>query len=182
MDRIQMIGQAVGLVAMAFNILSYQQKSQKGVIGFQLFGSALFAANYLMLGAIAGGLLNLVGIVRAIVFLNKEKLHAEKQPWLIGFIAAYLASYVLTFAVFGKEPTVVNLIVEALPLIGMTAITISFQMKDAKAVRLFGMISSPAWLVYNIVNGSIGAICCEVLTLGSIVIGMLRLDRKKDNS
>lgn len=179
MEIIEIIGQVIGLFAMAFNILSYQQKSQKAVIGFQLFGSMLFAANYLMLGAIAGGLLNIVGIVRALVFLNKEKLHAEKPIWLIGFIAAYLASYVLTFAVFGKEVTPVNLIVEALPLIGMTAITVSFQMKDAKAVRFFGMLSSPSWLIYNIVSGSIGAICCEVLTLGSILIGMLRLDRKK---
>ncbi len=174
----ELIGQAVGLLAMAFNILSYQQKSQKAVIGFQLFGSMLFAANYLLLGALVGGLLNIVGIVRALVFLNKEKLHAERLPWLLGFLAAYLGSYVLTFTVFGMEPTAFNLIIEALPLIGMTAITISFQMKDAKAIRLFGMISSPSWLVYNIVNGSIGAICCEVLTLGSILIGMFRLDRK----
>lgn len=177
--KLEMIGQAVGIVAMAFNILSYQQKNQKTVIGFQFFGSVLFALNYLMLGALVGGILNIIGIFRALVFLNKQRLQAHKPIWLWGFIVAYLATYVLTFTVFGQEPTVRNLILEALPVIGMTAITVGFRMTDAKAVRRMGLISSPAWLVYNIAAGSIGAICCEVFTLGSILIGMFRLDRQK---
>ena len=177
----EIAAQLVGIVAMAFNILSYQQKTQKGVIGFQLFGSMLFAVNYFLLGATVGGILNLVGTVRAVVFLNREKTHAEHPAWLVGFTAVYLLSYLLTFTVFQKVPTVFNLIVEFLPVIGMTATTVSFRLKDAATIRRFGLISSPSWLVYNIVNFSIGAICCEVLSLGSILIGMLRLDRGKGN-
>ena len=90
----------------------------------------------------------------------------------------YFASYILTFTVFGKEPTVFNFIIEFLPLIGMIATTISYRFTDAKAIRRFGLISSPAWLVYNIANLAVGAILCEVLSLGSIIIGIIRLDRK----
>lgn len=179
MNITSFIAQIVGLFAMAFNIFSYQQRTQKRAIAFQLGGSILFAINYLMLGAVVGGILNAVGIVRALVFLNKEKLHADRPVWLAGFTAAYLLSYVLTFTVFGKEATAFNLIVEFLPVIGMTATTISFRLSDAKAIRRFGLISSPSWLVYNIVSFSLGAIICEVLSLGSIFIGMFRLDRKK---
>lgn len=179
MRMYQIAAQAVGIAAMAFNILSYQQKTRKRVIGFQFFGSLLFAANYFLLGAMVGGILNLVGTVRAIVFINKEKLRADRLPWLLGFTAVYLLSYILTFTVFGKEPTVLNLIVEFLPVVGMTATTISFRLTDAGSIRRYGLISSPSWLVYNIANFSIGAICCEVLSLGSIFIGMFRLDRKK---
>ena len=173
------LGQAIGIVAMAFNILSYQNKNQKTVIAFQFFGSALFALSFLMLGAIIGGILNFIGIIRALVFMNREKLHADKPIWLWGFIAAYLVTYVLTFTVFGQEVTPVKLLIEALPVIGMTALTIGFRMTDAKAVRCMGLISSPSWLIYNIASGSIGAIACEVITLASILIGMLRHDRKK---
>ncbi len=162
---------------MAFNIFSYQQKTQKRAIAFQLGGSILFAVNYLMLGAIVGGILNAVGTVRALVFLNREKLRATHPVWLAGFTAAYLLSYVLTFTVFGKEATAFNFIVEFLPVIGMTATTISFRLSDAKAIRRFGLISSPSWLIYNIVSFSVGAIICEVLSLCSIFIGMFRLDR-----
>lgn len=179
MNTTAILAQVVGLFAMAFNIFSYQQRTQKRAIAFQLGGSVLFAVNYLMLGALVGGILNAIGIVRALVFLNKEKLHATRPPWLIGFTCMYLLSYLLTFTVFGKEPTLFNLIVEFLPVVGMTATTISFRLSDAKAIRRFGLVSSPSWLVYNIVSFSVGAIICEVLSLCSIFIGMLRLDRNK---
>ena len=41
-------------------------------------------------------------------------------------------------------------------------------------------VSSPAWLIYNIISLSIGAICCEVFSLISILVGLLRLDREKN--
>ena len=181
MQTTEIIAQAIGIVAMAFNIMSYQQKTQKKVIICQLFGCTLFAINFLMLGAIVGALLNTVGAVRAIVFMNKEKLHSDKLIWTIGFIFVYIVSYILTFTVFGKELTLFNCVTELLPVIGMTATTVCLRYKEAKTIRLFGLISSPSWLVYNIVNFAIGAIICEVLCLGSIVIGILRFDiPKKD--
>ena len=180
MEITEIIAQAIGIFAMAFNLLSYQQKTRKGAIVFQLFGTTLFTINFLMLGAMVGGLLNLVGAIRAIIFINKEKLRADHIAWQIGFIAVYFASYILTFTAFGKETTAFNLIIEFLPLIGMIATTISYRFSDAKSIRKFGLISSPAWLVYNIANMSVGAILCEVLSLGSIIIGIVRLDRKKN--
>lgn len=177
MDTFQMAAQAVGLFAMAFNILSYQQKTRKGAIAFQLMGSFLFSVNFFMLGAMVGGILNAVGIVRALVFLNKEKLHADRLPWLVGFTVAYVVSYILTFTVFGKQLTPVNMLIELLPVVGMIATTISFRLTEARDIRRYGLISSPSWLVYNIVNVSVGAIICEVISLCSILIGMYRFDR-----
>ena len=178
MTTTQIIAQVIGIFAMVFNLLSYQQKTRNKAIIFQFFGTTLFTVNFLMLGAMVGGLLNLVGAVRAIIFINKEKLRADHIAWQIGFVIVYFASYILTFTVFGKEPTVFNFIIEFLPLIGMIATTISYRFTDAKAIRRFGLISSPAWLVYNIANMAVGAILCEVLSLGSIIIGIIRLDRK----
>lgn len=178
MDPAKILAQAVGIAAMAFNILSYQRKTRGGVIGFQLCGSALFAVNFWLLGALMGCILNVISAIRAIVFLNRDKLRANHPAWLAGFLAAYLLSFILTFTALGKEPTVRNLIVEILPVIGMTATTLSFRMTDAREIRRFGLISSPSWLVYNIAVFSLGAIICEVLSLGSILIGIRRLDRK----
>lgn len=178
MKPLELIAQVIGIFAMAFNIFSYQQKTQKRAIAFQLGGSILFAVNYLLLGAVVGGILNAIGAFRAVVFLNKETFRTDRPVWIIGFVSAYALSYILTFTLFGKEPTLVNFIVEFLPVIGMTATTISFRLSDAKAIRRFGLISSPSWLIYNIVSFSIGAIICEVLSLCSIVIGMLRFDRR----
>ncbi len=182
MKPLEIIAQAIGIVAMAFNILSYQQKTQKKVIVCQLFGCTLFAINFLMLGATVGAILNMVGAVRAVVFMNKKKLHSDNIAWLIGFICIYILSYILTFTLFDKEVSLLNCIIEFLPVIGMTATTVSFRYTDAKTIRRFGLISSPSWLVYNIANFALGAIICEVLSLGSIIIGILRLDMAKKDS
>ena len=54
---LEWIAQAIGIVAMAMNILSYQQKKQSGVIAVQLVGASLFAIHFWMLGAVVGSLL-----------------------------------------------------------------------------------------------------------------------------
>ena len=179
MDFYDIIAQAVGIVAMAFNILSYQQKGYMRVMTFQLLGSALFAVNFFMLGAFVGGFLNTVGIFRALVFMNKKRLHAEHPAWLATFVCLYILSYILTFTVIGKPLTLFNGIIELLPVVAMTAVTISFRLSNDRAIRRFGLISSPSWLVYNIVNFAVGAMICEILSLCSIVIGIIRYDLKK---
>ena len=178
MKPIEIIAQIIGIVAMVFNILSYQCKKQKAVIAMQLFGGAFFAANFLLLGAAVGGILNILATVRAVVFLFKEKLKADRLPWFVGFVLCYIAVYILNFTLFQKEVTPFNLIAELLPVIGMVALNIGFRMKDAAAVRKWGLVSSPAWLIYNIIVGSWGAIICEVLTLISVFVGMFRHDKK----
>ena len=179
MDTIEIIAQAIGIIAMVMNVLSFQQKTQRGIIFFLLCGGALFTINFIMLDALVGGLLNLVGVIRGLIYLNKEKFHADHPLWIVGFSLAYIATYVLTFTVFDKEPSTYNLIVEMLPVIGMIIGTISFSMKNAKGVRLLSLIGSPFWLAYNIFSGAIGAIACEIFAEISIVIGMLRYDIKR---
>ena len=177
MTTTELIAQAIGIVAMAFNIISYQGKKQRTVIAMQLVGSALFAVNYLMLGAAVGGILNILALIRAVVFLFKDKLKTDHPAWMIGFVASYIAIYVLNFTLFGKPVTAWNLLIEVLPVIGMVALTIGYRLKRAADVRKCGLVSSPSWLIYNITVGSWGAIICEILALCSIVVGMLRHDR-----
>ena len=133
-----------------------------------------------MIGATVGGILNLIAAFRAIIFANREKFKADHLFWLILFISLYVGSYILVFTAFGKAFTLTAAIIELLPVIAMTATTFGFRSSSAKIIRRFSLISSPSWLVYNIVNVSVGAIICEVFSLFSIVIGMLRYDIKKD--
>ena len=179
MKTIEVIAQGIGILAMLFNVASYQSKSQKKIFALQLCGAILFSVNFLMLGAIGGGILNFLSAVRAAVFLYKEKLKADRLPWLFAFTALYITVYILNFTVLKKEPTPYNLAVELLPVIGMTALNIGFMLKNAADVRRCGLISSPSWLIYNIISGSWGAIICEVLSLISIILGIFRHDIKR---
>ena len=179
MSVTMIIAQAISIVGMAVNILSYQLKKQRSIIMMQFAAAALFTVHFFMTGAITGAMLNLVSMGRGLVFSNKKFFHADKIGWVYGFIAAYSTMYVLTFAVFDKPFTLLNVIIELIPVIGTIAFTFGFFLKDAKSVRRLALVNSPCWLFYDIVNVSIGGIICEIISLISIVVGMLRHDRKK---
>ena len=170
--------QIIGIFAMVANVAAYQFKNRRNVILCQLVGSVLFAVNMFMLDALMGGLLNIVGIMRAIVYINKDRLKIPVKLVNGIFMALYLASYILVFAAFGKEPTSFNLLIEILPLIGMGAMTVGLSMKDSKAIRVCGFINSPCWLIYNSLVFSLGGILCEVFGIVSVITAYIRLDMK----
>ncbi len=173
------IAQAIGIIAMLFNIFSYQQKSAKRIIALQFFGASFFALNYLMLGAYIATMLNAVGVIRAVLFLKKDKTKVDRIGWVAVFGVAYVAAYVLNFTVLGKEPTARNLLVEVLPVIAMFATHLAYRYDSPKTLRGFCLISSVSWLIFNIVNFAIGAILCEVFSLVSIAIATVRQDKKE---
>ena len=70
---VETVAQIIGFVAMGIAIVSFQQKSQRGIILFQLFSSLLWVINFILLGGIVGALLNGVGVFSSLVFGNKEK-------------------------------------------------------------------------------------------------------------
>ena len=174
----EICAQAVGIAAMAFNILSFQMKTPGKVMLCQLIGSMLFAVNFFMLDAVVGAIMNLIGVIRAVIYLKKDRFRADHILWLIGFTLLYIASYILTFTVLGSEFTAKNAILEILPVIGMLATTISYRLQSAKSIRAYGLVSSPAWLIYNIAALSWGAIVCEAFTLVSIFVGIFRHDKR----
>ncbi|MBQ7761348.1 MAG: YgjV family protein [Clostridia bacterium] len=179
----EIVAQLLGIVGMICNILVFQQKTHKRVLVWQFFAAISFSLNYFLLGAVVGGMLNLVGALRSVVFFFKEKTKANSIAWLIFFILAFAVSYPLTFLVFGTEAIARNFIIELLPVLAMIIATISLRLGSAKAVRLLGLFSSPMWLVYNCFSGSFGAIASEILNLISIIVGIVRFDikRKKDS-
>ena len=168
--------QAIGILAMLVNIVSYQFKSRKNVLFCMFAGSTLFAVNMFMIGAVMGGILNIVGIARALVYINKDKLKIPIKLLNTLFILVYAASYALSFTVFNTEPILKNFILELLPAIGMSVMTIALSGNDAKKIRLLGFVNSPCWLIYNCFNFAVGGILCEVFSLVSITAAFIRID------
>ena len=179
MTPIEIVAQIVGIFGMLASVLSYQQKGKARILTFQLLGSALFVVNFFMLGAFSGAILNLIAIIRALIFIYEDKIRGDHPAWTVGLTVVYILSYVSVFTVFGKEPTPLNLILEVLPVIAMTVTTIAFRSKEDKILRRVAFISSPLWLTYNFIFFSLGGIIGETLNLTSAIIGTLRLDRKK---
>jgi len=174
----EMVYQLIGIVAMLFNFASFQQRKQQRLISIQFFSCVLFTLHFYLIGATMGCVMNAISGIRAFVFSRKERFRADKVVWVYVFVLAYLGAYALCFIGLGMEATANNLIIEFLPVIGMTLTTIGFYMKDARSVRIMSLLHVPVWLVYDILCQSIGGTLSELLCLTSIVIGILRLDVK----
>ncbi len=173
------LAQAISILGLMLNCLSFQQKKKKMLILFQFFGAILFSVHYFLIGAPLGFLMNAVGTVRGLVFAFT---HPGKRGNLfrIGvFLALFLASYPLAFTLFGTEPTARNLIVEALPVVAMCLATVSFGLPTAAGVRRITLFASPLWMTYNILNRSVGGILSELIGFCSVIIGIIRYDRRE---
>ena len=141
----------------------------------------MFFLNFLLVGIAdgvfyIGTLMNLLGILRSIVFASKKVFRSDKPFWIGIMTVLYLGAYALAFTVFGTKPTVYNLLIEFIPVVAMIAGTLVVYMKDAGNARKLSLISSPSWLVYDIAAGSLGGIIGEILNIGSIFVGMIRHD------
>ena len=177
---INIIAQILGILAMTVAFISFQQKTQKYIVTLQFVSASLWTVHFFLLGAYTGCLLNLIAMLRDIVFSQRDKHKwATHIGWFIATVSLCFGVYILTFTVFGKEPSAINFIIELLPVIGMAATTTANRQKEARHVRLFSLMSCPLWLIYDFVNHSIGGTITEVFSIISIVLAMLRLDRKK---
>ncbi len=179
MSPLDLITQLVGIAAMIVAIAAYQFKSPKAIAIIQLCSSLLWFTQFMMLGAYVGALLSLIAILRSVVYSSRDRFHAERRIWIFFFSALAVIPYILTFTIFGKEPTPYHLVIEFLPLIGVIAFNIGYYLNNSAKFRICSLVSSPVWMVYDFVSGSIGGTVCEIFSLCSIIIGMLRHDRKK---
>lgn len=172
--------QVIGIAAMAMALLSFQQRTQKNIMRLQMAANVLFIIHYFLLGALIGGCMNAISLIRAGVYAQRQdKKWAASPVWIPIFIGAAAAMYVLAFCCFGIEWNVKNALVELLPVLGMVATTFAFRMEEAKWVRRLSLLNSPVWLAYNAINRSLGGFLTEAFTLISILVGYLRLDRER---
>ena len=173
------VTQIIGIVAAFFSVMSFQQKTQKKIVAMQLIASSFWTLHFFRLGAYTGCFLNLIAATRDVVFHRREKKWAASPIWIYVVGIASAGVCLLSFTLFDVEFSFERLVIELLPVLGMIASTIAMRLKEASKVRLFSFISSPLWLIYNIINASLGGIVTESISIISIIIGILRLDIKR---
>lgn len=157
------ISQGLGIIGAAFNISSFQLKSNKKLILFQFLGSAFFLLNYFLLGAFTGCFMNGAGTLRGLIFLKGDK---ARKPYILVILNLLL--------VIGTLLTWEG-VLSILPLIGMLTMTTVMYLNNGKLIRMGQLfIASPCWLVYNFTSGTIGGTICEVFIIVSAVISFIR--------
>ena len=161
--------QTVGILAMAFSVLTFQFKDYKKLIIFQIMAAALFGIHYFMLGSNNGAISNGISIVRNVFFIF---LMGKNKPKII--VASVFACLMVGFNLTLWEGLGTILI-----CLGMTANTVSISLNNTQHVRIAIMIACPLMFAYNLINFSIGGLINETLVFISSIIGLIRHKENK---
>lgn len=164
-----MFAQLLGVLGFIFSVISFQQNTQKRIVFVQFLANVSFTIHFYLIGAYTGSILNGIAIIRSFVYCFKDKKWASSNIWIVIFSLAFVVAGIYTW----EGP------LSILPIVAMVLSSISFGIKNPKLVRRIYFPCSPMWLIYNIAGHSIGGVLTESFAMISIIIGMLRFDRKK---
>ena len=89
--------QLLGLVPSVIAFTSLQTGNRKRILALMLFCNIMWLAHYMLLNAYAGVMINVVGLLRAVLCYNNDKKWAESSGWELLLILLYIGGAVLTW-------------------------------------------------------------------------------------
>ena len=163
------IPQIVGLLAVALFLMSYQMKRRGGIIAMNLTSRILYVVQYLLLGAISGAVLDILGSAASLIAGKRDAPFVKKHVRFI-FILTNLVIVAagVTIAIINRS------LLDLLPILGVLLHTGAFWLTRERVIRIVSLIGSPFWLVYNVASRAYGSALGDLLTMGSIVIALLK--------
>ena len=169
MELKDIIAQGFGMVGLIIIVASFQCKKNRNFFLMQGIGSFMFFVNFIMISAYAGALFNLTNLFRGLLFSKEDKI-----VWkLASVIACYTACFAFSAVLIWGDWFM--LFISALPYVTLVAMSIFMWLGNGKYIRYFQVTCmSPAWIVHNIFNFSLGGILCESFNMISTVISLIR--------
>ena len=162
------IANAVGVLAAVIYVLSYQQKRRKWIVLLGAISRMLFVAQYVLLGAYEGAVLDVIGALAGLLAGRKEAPFIKKNlPWIIATIHLAILGvgiwlYVDVFSIFVIAATTLH--------VG------ALWFSKEKTIRRLSLAGSPCWLVYNVASKAYPSAVSDSFTIVSIIVAMFRYD------
>ena len=173
MSIVFVISQIFSGLAFVMLVLSFYQKKKSNMLAFQVADSLFDGIHFCLLGAFSGGIINFVGMIRSIIFLEKEKhIWLNNVMIYISFILIYMLICIFTY----------DGIISLLPTIGVIIFASALWFGTPKTIRFMGVIASIFWLSYDICVRSYVEITTEIILLISTIGSILKLDIIKKES
>ena len=164
--------QGIGFVGIALNIFAVQFNKHWQIILLKTLGSLMFVIQYAFLKAYTGMAMDVIGIIRNLLFIFSVQSNKNTLPWIIVFSLLTLIVGVITF----------ESIVSLLAIVAKLLSCISYGMKSPRVIRALNLPSSTCWLIYNSIYFSVAGLMNEILVITSIIIAEVRLYHKQKKS
>lgn len=168
MDYLRMIGHSLGFIALVLGFCSYQAKSQKGLLLWQTANSAVFVLHYFLIGAPSACVLNLVNIIRNLVYYGKGKTGRVAVAYPVIFSLVAVLFGVVTWE--GPHSLLVTF--------GIAINSICVSLNNVQGIRKSILLTSSLVFLYDAFVFSVGGMVYELVAIGSSVIGLWRYRKR----
>ncbi len=159
--------QLFGFLGILLNFIIFQQKDRNKLLLTKLCSDVVWALHYFLLGAYSGTAVATVGIFRELVSYNKEKF--KNKIWPVIFIIVGIGAALITqkgiFKIFPATASALSVI--------------CFWQNKTSNSRLLALPISACMLIYSSYSNSIAGIANEIITIISVFMGYLIIDRKE---
>ena len=165
---LEAIGQILGIIAVILGFVSFQMKTPKGIIAFQIITAFVFSLHYILIGAPTAMALNLLAALNCVLYYFREKRGSKSIVEPLIYITLIIVASIFTWE--GAHTLLLTL--------GLIAAAISLSMSDPQKTRGVMLIKSPLCFAYNIIVFSVGGMIYECAVMLSSIIGLVR-NRKR---
>lgn len=161
---VYIFGQFLGLVAIALGFITYQMKTQKQILLLQIITTAVFGLHYLMIGALTGMAMNLLGIARTLTYYFRYGKKGGERIIPIFYAVVLGAVGILTWEAWYSIFVFLGLVIH----------TLCLAFRDPQKMRMSILVTSPLVLIYDVFTLSIGGIVYESVAIVSCIIGIVK--------
>src|SRR3990167_386843 len=160
--------QAIGVVALAAIVFSYQGRTRNQMLNRQIVSSLIFIVHFALLNAWTGALTNAIVVGRNWVFAKKG-IHAwaDHLGWVFLFCVLSLAA--LYFSWQG--------VISILPVPSIILGIYSRWQEKAAQIRMYGLVGCALMLPYTIAVHSYAGTAAQLVVAAGIIYGIIKHDR-----
>lgn len=161
------IAQIIGVLILILTVISIQQKTKEKILMYQIIANVLDGIQYFLLGAITGGVIGFLNVLRCIVFYWYKK--KDKKPsvlFLIIFILVAIGSGIISWQDnFSIIPIIVTII-----------FTYGLWQDNVKVTRICTSLTAGGWSIYGLAFKGFSRAIGSIAECISAIISIVRYD------
>ena len=168
----------IGAIGIIIKIIGFQLKKRSTRIAFNMCQGICWMLYFICTGNATAGVTGVIGIVQNLIFMQREnKKWADSYFWLVFFLCIQVG--ITVWSVWDGIS-----ITEIFPLFASPFGLIAYFVIKGKAFRSLILMSSLCWFTNSLIGTFIAntganlwmAFICDVLSVGSIIIAIIRFD------
>lgn len=162
----------MSIVAVITGFVSFQLKTSKGILFFQILTALIFSAHYLLIGAMTAAALNFIVAIKCVCYYIRNKRGDTGKFLPVFFTALVFVTSLLTWNGWYSIFIMTGLVLNA----------VSLSLLNPQTIRKLNLIKSPLCLTYNLLVMSWGGTLYEIATFISALVGIFKNRKESKNS